>query len=516
MSKKCASPDIPKECKITHLNLTVMIVCAVGFHQGDKDFFCYLELFDAKQNQFTEQARKKQSCTFLFTDINMNTPHIFRLYTENKYGNNRENGLIIRMGKFDRNIKLSKSIIIGSSVIAIIVVISIICCVISHRIRTPSDAECKSNRGNRKPLTLSHNTQDNNYRYRNNALFDRNNLHNDKYNKNSNYKLSGEYRQKASVAATVENECSIIIDTGLANLHDNHSHNISSIIPTAYVIDKSKGIHCRRICQNISDQQRLMTPMSQALSSNVKDTSLICRSSKDQVKCGKRDKLIIQENIPSMDTQSTRKVVSKSLSTVQSLTASTQQSSAALHANRYYQSRKRYFNASERKLKFETSNSTRYSEESDNSDHNREAIYSAMNSDDYRHSKYFPVTNYGDTSQNDSRGIFHNLDVQQCGFDKKCDDHVTLDSTDKTNGTELIACDGFCSSQLVNDLKFVDMNINDDYLYSPLSNSSTSCQAINDRSYHKDNIADRSGDTYSSSDESSMSADRCADGGIFV
>jgi hypothetical protein len=91
-------PNPPTDCGFTLKNSSAIISCQVGFHQGDPDIYCYL-LRKSDNNVYKEHTRNRESCSFIVNDVNVNKLNEFWIYSSNRYGNNKENGVYLSIGQ---------------------------------------------------------------------------------------------------------------------------------------------------------------------------------------------------------------------------------------------------------------------------------------------------------------------------------------------------------------------------------------------------------------------------------
>jgi hypothetical protein len=91
-------PNPPTECNHVLKNTSAIISCQVGFHQGDPDIYCYL-LRKSENGVYKEHTRNRESCSFIVNDVNVNKLNEFWIYSSNKHGHNKDNGVYLTIGQ---------------------------------------------------------------------------------------------------------------------------------------------------------------------------------------------------------------------------------------------------------------------------------------------------------------------------------------------------------------------------------------------------------------------------------
>ncbi len=92
-------PNPPTECSHVLKNTSAIISCQVGFHQGDPDIYCYL-LRKSDNGVYKEHTRNRESCSFIVNDVNINKLNEFWIYSSNKHGHNKDNGVYLTIGQY--------------------------------------------------------------------------------------------------------------------------------------------------------------------------------------------------------------------------------------------------------------------------------------------------------------------------------------------------------------------------------------------------------------------------------
>lgn len=79
-------------------NTSAIISCQVGFHQGDPDIYCYL-LRKSDNGVYKEHTRNRESCSFIVNDVDLKKFNEFWIYSSNKHGHNKDNGVHLTIGE---------------------------------------------------------------------------------------------------------------------------------------------------------------------------------------------------------------------------------------------------------------------------------------------------------------------------------------------------------------------------------------------------------------------------------
>ena len=103
-------PNPPYDCKFTLKNSSAIIICQVGYHQGDPDIYCYL-LRKSDNGVYKEHTRSREACSFIVNEVKEDKLNEFWIYTSNKYGHNKEDGFYLTIGQ----VKTSKLLFSGHS-----------------------------------------------------------------------------------------------------------------------------------------------------------------------------------------------------------------------------------------------------------------------------------------------------------------------------------------------------------------------------------------------------------------
>jgi len=91
-------PNPPTDCTYVLKNTSAIISCQVGFHQGDPDIYCYL-LRKSDNGVYKEHTRNRESCSFIVNEVNVNKLNEFWVYSSNKHGHNKDNGVYLTIGQ---------------------------------------------------------------------------------------------------------------------------------------------------------------------------------------------------------------------------------------------------------------------------------------------------------------------------------------------------------------------------------------------------------------------------------
>jgi len=125
-------PNPPYDCTHSVKNSSAIIFCQMGFHQGDPDIYCFL-LRKSENGVYKEHTRSRDSCSFIVNDVNSDKLNEFWVYSSNKFGHNKDNGVYLTIGEL-RKAKLSettdkKTLILAAAILAVIFLIIFTCCI---------------------------------------------------------------------------------------------------------------------------------------------------------------------------------------------------------------------------------------------------------------------------------------------------------------------------------------------------------------------------------------------------
>ena len=98
-------PNPPTNCVHTLKNTSAIISCQVGFHQGDPDIYCYL-LRKSENGVYKEHTRNRESCSFIVNDVNADRLNEFWIYSSNKHGHNKDNGVYLTIGQIAKGLTI--------------------------------------------------------------------------------------------------------------------------------------------------------------------------------------------------------------------------------------------------------------------------------------------------------------------------------------------------------------------------------------------------------------------------